>query len=139
MAQKYQPPKQNGIGQIIDVVFLLGIVFAALFVPLWLEVAVPSRVEQLPEGVSYTADADGNRTWTGLSWEALGQNPTQAGQWEKLGISMDNAAVMITQPFDYEIDYLGLALTFVVIVGYYIFVFRLSEKEYREVVAEKFD
>lgn len=139
MASKYQPPKQGAAGQLIDVVFILGLVFLALFVPLWLQIAVPSRVEKLPDGVTYTADADGNRTWTGLSWEALGQNEVQAQQWEKLGLTMEDAAVMITQPFDYEIDYMGLALTFVVIIGYYVFVFRLSEKEYREVIREKFE
>lgn len=139
MASKYQPPTQSRAGQILDVVFLLGLVFLALFVPLWLKIAVPSRVEKLPAGVSYTADADGNRAWTGLSWEALGQNPTQAQQWEKLGYTVESAGEIITQPFDYEIDYLGLVATFVVVVGYYVFVFRLSEKEYREVIAEKFD
>jgi hypothetical protein len=139
MATKYQPPVQSRVGQIIDVIFLLGLLFLALFLPLWLKIAVPSRVESLPEGVTYTADADGVRTWTGLTWDALKQNPEQVAQWEKLGYTVESAGEIITQPFDYEIDYLGLILTFVVIVGYYLVVFRLSEKEYRQVIAEKFE
>ena len=50
MAQRYNPPKQS---------IPLALVFLALFVPLWLQIAVPSRVEKLPAGVTYTAAADG--------------------------------------------------------------------------------
>ena len=53
MAKTYVPPKQSVAGQLFDVAFLLALVFAALFLPLWLKIAVPSRVEKLPEGVSY--------------------------------------------------------------------------------------
>ena len=55
MAQRYNPPKQSIPGQLFDVAFLLALVFLALFVPLWLQIAVPSRVEKLPAGVTYTA------------------------------------------------------------------------------------
>lgn len=135
----YQPPRQGALGQIIDVVILLALVFFALFLPLWLKIAVPSRVEKLPQGVSYQTAADGAKTWTVPSWEALGQNPTMAEQWEKLGYSKEKAAEIIVQPFDYQIDYPGLILTLVVIIGYYIFVYRLSAREYKQVIAEKFD
>lgn len=143
MAQRYNPPKQSKSGQIIDVIVVLGLVFLALFLPLWLEIAVPSRVEKLPAGVSYTmqAGADGteSKVWTGLTWEAMGQNPTMQGQWEKLGYTPETAADIITMPFEYDIDYLGILITALVILGYYIYVLRVSEKEYREVVREKFD
>ena len=46
-------------GQFFDVVFLLALVFGALFLPIWLKIAVPSRVEKLPDGVTYHAAADG--------------------------------------------------------------------------------
>jgi predicted PurR-regulated permease PerM len=139
MAQHYNPPKQSIPGQIVDVIFLLALVFLALFVPLWLQIAVPSRIERLPANVTYTAAADGTRTWTGLTWEALGQNPTMQAQWEKLGYSVEGAAEIITQPFDYTIDYVGIVITAVVILGYFAFMLRVSEKEYRQVIAEKFD
>jgi len=144
MAQRYNPPQQSRGGQIIDVVILLALVFIALFAPLWLKIAVPSRVEKLPEGVTYQMTTDAatgaeSKTWTGLNWEALGQNPTMAGQWEKLGYTPESAADIITQPFEYDIDYLGLILTVVVILGYYFFVISMSRKEYREVIREKFE
>ena len=139
MVMRYEPPRQSIEGQVFDVIFLLALVFGALFLPIWLKIAVPSRVEKLPEGVTYQAAGDGTKTWTGLTWEKLGQNPTMQAQWEKLGYSKESAADIITQPFDYTIDTLGVVVTAVVIVGYFIFMLVLSEKEYKQVIAEKFD
>ena len=139
MAKIYIPPKQSVAGQLFDVAFLLALVFAALFLPLWLKIAVPSRVEKLPEGVSYTMAADGTKQWTGLSWEKLGQNPTMQAQWEKLGYTVETAADIITQRFDYTIDTVGIVMTGVVILGFFIFLIVMSDREYRQVIAEKFD
>jgi predicted PurR-regulated permease PerM len=139
MIARYNPPQQSIAGQLFDVVFLLALVFGALFLPIWLKIAVPSRVEKLPEGVSYQTAADGTRTWTGLTWEKLGQNPTMQAQWEKLGYSKEEAAEIITQPFDYEFDVVGVVATAVVVIGYFLFMLFMSEKEYKQVIAEKFD
>ena len=145
MAQRYNPPQQSRGGQVFDVVLLLVLVFLALFLPIWMEIAVPSRVEKLPEGVSYTfkKDDQGNDTsekvWSGLSWDKLGQNPTMQAQWQKLGYTTESAADIITQPFQYDIDYEGIAITAIVILGYYIFVLWASKKEYAEVIREKFE
>lgn len=137
--QVYQPPKQSVLGQWFDVITLLVLIFLALFLPVWLKIAVPSRVEKLPAGVSYVAAEDGTKTWTGLSWEALGQNPTMAQQWEKLGYTPESAADIITMPFDYSLDWMGIIGMIVLIGGYYIFLLKHSEKEYRQVIQEKFD
>lgn len=139
MVTKYNPPKQSIAGQLFDVAFLLALVFGSLFLPIWLKIAVPSRVEKLPDGVTYTSAADGSKTWTGLSWEKLNQNPVMQAQWEKLGYTKESAADIITQPFDYTIDTSGVVVTAVVILGYFIFMLVVSEKEYKQVVAEKFD
>jgi predicted PurR-regulated permease PerM len=143
----YQPPRQSVPGQWVDVIVLLALIFAALFAPIVFHVAVPARVEKLPPGVSYemktTTDASGNETqtkqWTGLTWEALGQNPTMQQQWEKLGYTVESAADIITQPFDYTIQWKGLIGMIVLIGGYYVFLLWHSEKEYRQVIQEKFD
>lgn len=135
----YVPPRQSVPGQLFDVAFLLALVFAALFLPIWLGIAVPSRVEKLPAGVSYTLKADKTKEWKGLSWEKLGQNPTMIQQWKKLGYTKESAADIITQPFDYTIDVEGVLLTAGVIVGYYLFLLFMSGREYKQVIAEKFD
>jgi len=135
----YVPPKQSIAGQLFDVGFLLALVFGALFLPIWLGIAVPSRVEKLPEGVTYTKAADGMKTWQGLTWEKLGQNPTMQAQWTKLGYTKETAADIITQPFDYTIDVAGVAITAGVILAYFLFLMFMSDKEYKEIIAEKFD
>jgi hypothetical protein len=139
MVQRYVPPKQSIIGQLFDVSCLLALVFGALFVPIWLKIAVPSRVEKLPEGVTYQTAADGTKTWSGLSWQKLGQNPTMQAQWGKLGYTKEQAADIITQPFEYDVDVEGIGLTAIVIVGYFMFMLFMSNKEYKQVIAEKFD
>ncbi len=154
MAQRYNPPKQGALGQVFDVVVLLFLVFCALYIPVtpalqpqWLtdyfnKVAV-GRQEVLPPNVSYTMqkDANGNdvKVWSGLSWEALNQNPTMQAQWEKLGYTKEQAADIITMPFSYSIDTGGLITTALVIFFYYVFVLWASKKEYREVIREKFE
>ena len=143
----YQPPQQSVPGQWFDVIILLALIGGALFLPVIANIALPARVAKLPAGVTYemktTTDADGNETstkqWTGLTWEALGQNPIMQQQWEKLGYTAESAADIITQPFDYTIQWGGLIGMIVLIGGYYVFMLWHSEKEYRQVIAEKFD
>lgn len=152
--QIYQPPQQSVPGQWIDVIVLLALIFAALFVPVLAKIAVPARGEKLPAGVTHvvntTTDADGNETktevWGGLTWEALGQNPVMQQQWKKLGPAdetdqqaLERAAAIITEPFDYSIQWGGLIGMIVLIGGYYIFLLWHSEKEYKQVIAERFD
>jgi len=60
-------------------------------------------------------------------------------QWQKLGYTAESAADIITLPFQYDIDYGGIAITAIVILGYYIFVLWASKKEYAEVIREKFE
>ncbi len=136
----YIPPKQGIAGQLFDVGFLLALVFAALFLPIWLGIATPSRVEKLPAGVSYTLAADKTtKIWKGLTWESLKQNPVMVQQWKKLGYTKESAADIITMPFDYDIDTMGVLATAVVILGYFIFLVVMSGREYKQVIAEKFD
>ena len=140
MAIPYDPPKQSVPGQLFDVGFLLALVFAALFLPIWLGIAVPSRVEKLPPGVTYTMAADKTtKQWKGLTWESLGQNPVMQQQWKKLGYTKETAADIITMPFDYSVDIAGVVTTGCVILGYFLFLLFMSSKEYKQVIAEKFD
>jgi hypothetical protein len=109
----YQPPKQSLLGQTIDSVFLLALVFAALFAPLYLRLA----------GGGKTALEFKDATWAG--W---GQNATMQAAWEKLGYTegakteenASSAADLIASRFVY-------------------IVFHWSAKEYRDVIDEKFN
>ncbi len=127
MVRKYQPPKQKFWGQVIDSLFLLVLVYISLLLPLLL---------RAPAESSETATPEAGAT---VTWQALGQNPTMQAQWEKLGYDPDKAKAIITNKFDYSIDPLWLLLTVAVIVGYFVFVLKVSEREYRQVIAERFD
>lgn len=120
----YEPPKQSAFGQFFDSLFLLALVFAALFAPLYLKLA--------GGGKSDLAFAD-KTTWTGL-----GQSAAQQAQWEKLGLTPDTASAMITSRFDYSFNMTELIVTALVVVGYFALLFVFSRVEYRDVIEERF-
>jgi hypothetical protein len=124
MARKpYEPPQQGRIGQLFDTAFLLVLVYAALFAPLVLGLG--------GGGTTVTDVAE-------KTWAALGQNQVMQQQWDKLGYTAEQAADIITKRFDYSINPIALIATAVIIIGYFVFVVRFSDKEYREVIAERF-
>jgi hypothetical protein len=153
---KYQPPVQSGIGQTFDAIFVLVLTFLALWIPLELELAGASKVDWLPgsftteqaadggtivrsdTGLAKITAADGTVTYENLTWEALGQNATMQAQWEKLGVDIEGAAALVTLRYDYSFSWFGLLATIGAIIAYFIFLVKQSDKEYRQVIAEKF-
>ena len=121
---RYIPPKQSKLSQLLDVIVLLALTFGALYTPLYLGLAGGSKTT--PEIVDPT-------------WESLGQNATQIAQYKALGFT-DPAEVapIIGARYDYSFSWVALIFMVLVIIGYYVIILRLSEKEYREVIAEKF-
>jgi hypothetical protein len=73
-----------------------------------------------------------------VTWESLGQNEVMQQQWEKLGYDPAEAAELINERFDYTIEPWSLALTAAILIGYFLFVLKFSDKEYREVIDERF-
>jgi hypothetical protein len=120
---KYEPPNQSRIAKVLDIAFLVVTIFVALWLPLKLGLA--GAAKELVKIDSPT-------------WEALGQNPTMVSIWEKLGHTPATAHDIIQNRFNYAIDWPTLIVMAAVLVAYYVFLFRLSDKEYREVIAEKF-
>jgi hypothetical protein len=122
---KYTPPEQPKTMQFFDIVCLVVAIFAALWLPLRMGWA----------GASKSIDAVAEPTW-----EALKQTPAMAEQWVKLGYADAAAAHDIIQNrFHYNIDWLELIIMAAVVIGYFVFLFRASDKEYREVIDEKFN
>jgi hypothetical protein len=121
----YQPPKQGLVAQVIDVIVLLVMTVGALYLPLYMGLA----------GAAKTPNPIENPTW-----EALGQNAAEQQQWAALGIADPAAANdMITARFDYSFSWSALIIMAVLVVGYFVLVVRLSDKEYREVIEERFN
>lgn len=126
MKKHYIPPKQGMLGQVFDTILVLVLVYASLMVPLLF------TAEQ-------KADVAKTAVVAKASWESLGQNAVQQEQWIKLGYAPDKAAVLINNRFDYTIDPVMLIVTILVVAGYFIFMLTVSDKQYREVIREKFD
>lgn len=121
---KYIPPHQSKLGQVFDVLVVLALTVGALYIPLLLKMA----------GATKTPAPIENPTW-----EALGQNPTMVERWQVLGYADPASAnELITARFDYSFDWLALAAMVALVVGYFVMVVRFSDKEYREVINEKF-
>ena len=120
----YKPPKQSFAGQIFDVITLLVLTVGALYLPLYLGLA----------GAAKTPAPIDNPTW-----EALGQNATEQQQWAALGITDPAAANdIITARFDYSFSWMALVIMALLVIGYFVLVVRLSDREYRDVIAERF-
>lgn len=129
----YRPPRQSMRGQLLDAVVILALLFGTLFVTTYVaasqgggggaaEDSEPRPLAELP-----ITDAERQRFGT------LIDNGT-------MDLAAVNAAVEANQASAdrYSINFLALAATVIVIVGYLAFVYRVSFKEYKEVIEEKF-
>ena len=120
----YKPPKQGLFGQVFDVLTLLVLTVGALYIPLYMGLAGAAKV---PNPIA-------NPTW-----QSLGQNAAEQQQWAALGITDPAAANdIITARFDYSFSWVALVVMAVLVVGYFVLVVRLSDREYREVIEERF-
>lgn len=128
MKKNYTPPNQGFIGQIFDTILVLVLVYASLMVPLLFKAEAKAEA-----AAAVAANA------VKASWQSLGQNAIQQAQWVKLGYDPEKAATLINSRFDYSIDPMMLIITIMVVGGYFLFMLKVSDKQYREVIAEKFD
>jgi hypothetical protein len=120
---RYTPPEQGRFMQFVDILFLLIAIFGALWLPLKLKLA----------GAAKELDKIPNPTW-----ESLQQTPAQVAQWKKLGYDVAQAHDVIQNHFHYTIDWVALGVMTLVVLGYFVFLFRASDAEYKQVIAEKF-
>ncbi len=124
MVKKYIAPKQGGWGQAVDCIFVLALVYICLLLPLLLGGGANT----------YTVpDAKSNPTW-----QSLHQNPVMQEQWHKLGYDAQEAGKLINTRFNYDFSWISLIITAIVIVGYFVILLRMSDKEYKEVINEAF-
>lgn len=120
----YDPPKQNYVGQVLDVLILLTMTIGALYLPIFFGLAGATMA---PHPI---ADP---------TWEKLGQNAVEQQQWASLGITDPAAANdIITARFDYSFSWTALIVIIALVFSYFLIVVKLSDKEYRDVIAERF-
>jgi hypothetical protein len=121
---KYSPPDQSKIGQLIDVIVLMGLSIGALYLPLKMGMSGADKVVTTP-----VIDP---------TWETLGQTVAQAAQYEALGYTPETAHDLILARFDYSFSWSSLILMAVIIIGYFFMMLKLSQQEYKDVINEKF-
>ncbi|GLS23239.1 hypothetical protein GCM10007874_62590 [Labrys miyagiensis] len=120
----YKPPEQSMLGQVIDSIVLLVLVVASLFLPVAMGLAGGGKIDL---------------TFAEKSWAGMQQTPLMQSVWEKLGYTTETAAPIISSRFDYSFSLPIFLLTALVILIYFGFLIYFSDKEYREVIAERFD
>lgn len=129
----YEPPRQSLRGQLVDAVFILVLLFATLFVSTYVlslqavggaggDSAEPRPVSELP-----ISSAEKQQF----------QKIIDAGMVDLQTVN-DSVAANKPSADKYAFSALSLIVTAVIIVAYMAFVYRLSFKEYREVIEEKF-
>ena len=163
---RYIPPTQSKFMQIVDSLFVLVAVFVTLWLPLELGIVDTGKSAQprifvedyvkLEAANAALAAAETPETkqaaeaataalaakWTekgNAAWKDMGQNDVMAAAWEKLGYTPQSAHdTIIQQRFNYEINWGLFFIVAIVVLGYFVILFRLSDQEYREVIDEKF-
>ena len=150
----YRPPEQSSAGQLFDSLFVVALVAATLLVCLYLTVlsAAPAPA---PEPAAQTtavaeapaADASTNAAAATTVAAAPSADGLTADQqklkterftalgWDDAKVAERKAAIAAKS---YEIDWLMLILTAIVVIGYFVFLVRASDKELREVINERF-
>ncbi|MHC1559991.1 hypothetical protein ACR9E3_13625 [Actinomycetospora sp. C-140] len=124
----YEPPRQSVRGQLLDAVVVLALIFVTLFATTYI-----------------SGSEDETQTQTRPLAE-LPVTPGERTQYQKMidtgvaDLPTISAGVEANQPSadKYDIDVLALLGTVVLLALYLGFVYRVSFREYREVVEEKF-
>lgn len=129
----YEPPRQSLRGQLVDAVFILALLFATLF--------VSTYVLSLQAGGAAGGGGGQPRPVSELPISSAEKQQFQkmidAGMVDLQAVN-DSVAANRASVDKYAFSVLSLVVTAAIIVAYMAFVYRLSFKEYREVIEEKF-
>ena len=150
----YRPPEQSSAGQLFDSLFVVALVAATLLVCLYLTVlsaapapapepaAQTTAVAEAPAADASTNTAAATAVAAAPSADGLTDDQQKlkterftALGWDDAKVAERKAAIAAKS---YEIDWLMLILTAIVVIGYFVFLVRASDKELREVINERF-
>jgi hypothetical protein len=155
----YQPPEQSAAGQLFDSLFVIVLVAATLLGCLYLTVlsAAPPPEAAPAAAVAAAAPADPAAPAAATSADApaaavaaeapaakaaepsaqdkIKSERFAALGWDAARVAEREAAIAAKS---YSIDWSMLLLTALVVIGYFSFLVRASDKELREVIDERF-
>ena len=148
----YRPPEQSPAGQLFDSLFVVALVAATLLVCLYLTVlsAAPTP-EPAAQTAVVTAAPATEAGASAAAATAVAAAPSTDGltaEQQKLkterftALGWDDAKVAERKATiaakSYEFDWFMLILTAIVVIAYFVFLVRTSDKELREVINERF-
>ena len=148
----YRPPEQSSAGQLFDSLFVVALVAATLLVCLYLTVlsAAPTP-EPAAQTAVVTAAPATEAGASAAAATAVAAAPSTDGltaEQQKLkterftALGWDDAKVAERKATiaakTYEFDWFMLILTAIVVIAYFVFLVRTSDKELREVINERF-
>lgn len=159
----YQPPEQSAAGQLFDSLFVIVLVAATLLGCLYLTVlsagpppeAAPAAAEaaaapaapadpaapaaassvDAPAAAVMAAEAPATKATEPSAQDTIKSERFAALGWDAAKVAEREAAIAAKS---YEIDWPMLLLTALVVIGYFSFLVRASDKELREVINERF-
>jgi hypothetical protein len=150
----YRPPEQSSAGQLFDSLFVVALVAATLLVCLYLTVlsAAPTpqaaaQTAAVAEAPAPTAEASTSATAAAAVADAPNPDGLTAEEqklkterftalgWDDAKVAERKATIAAKS---YEIDWFMLMLTAFVVIAYFVFLVRASDKELREVINERF-
>jgi len=150
----YRPPEQSSAGQLFDSLFVVALVAATLMVCLYLTVLSASPTPQTAAQTAAVAEAPApaaDASTREAAATAVADAPNADGltvEEQKLkterftALGWDDAKVAERKATiaakSYEFDWFMLILTAIVVIGYFVFLVRASDKELREVINERF-
>lgn len=148
----YRPPEQSPAGQLFDSLFVVALVAATLLACLYLTVlsaapapapaaaAQTAAVTAAPATEANAAAATAVAAATSTDGLTAEQQKLKTERFTALG--WDDAKVAERKATiaakSYEFDWLMLLLTAIVVITYFVFLVRTSDKELREVINERF-
>jgi len=158
----YQPPEQSAAGQLFDSLFVIMLVAATLLGCLYLTVlsagpppeAAPAAAEAAAApatpadpaapaaatsadapAAAVAAEAPAAKAVEPSAQDKIKSERFAALGWDAARVAEREAAIAAKS---YSIDWSMLLLTALVVIGYFSFLVRASDKELREVIAERF-
>jgi len=158
----YQPPEQSAAGQLFDSLFVIMLVAATLLGCLYLTVlsagpppeAAPAAAEAAAApatpadpaapaaatsadapAAAVAAEAPAAKAVEPSAQDKIKSERFAALGWDAAKVAEREAAIAAKS---YSIDWSMLLLTALVVIGYFSFLVRASDKELREVIAERF-
>jgi hypothetical protein len=146
----YRPPEQSPAGQLFDSLFVVALVAATLLVCLYLTVlsAAPAPEPAAQTAAVIAAPATEANAAAATAVAAATSTDGLTAEQQKLkterftALGWDDAKVAERKATiaakSYEFDWLMLFLTAIVVIAYFVFLVRTSDKELREVINERF-